>query len=241
VNKLLLLFCIPFLSVGQNFDKAISLHLREIPKHNVSTDLGIVQPINEYGDVARSGLSVAVAYDYYFNKTIGLSIAGKHVYNQTALESREPTDDNSLTSLTAGFVASKTFNRFQLDAFARLGMGYLITNSGDGISQNNSQIYSTNDDEMKDVPLVIDIGMRFNYYFRRSVQLYFSPQYNSSLGNALVYDNQPYLYDPNDSSFEMRKQPSFDFSNLLFSLGVKFAIGPKYTNDELRDDSELDN
>ena len=236
---MLLLF--PFLLVAQTVDNNIPVHLREIPRHNLSIELGLVEPTGDYRDISRSGLGVGISYDYYFNKYAGLSIAARHTYNETALAANEDVDNNSLSSITAGIITSKTFNRFQIDGFARLGVGYLSTNDRAAVSQNNGQIYARDKEKSKDIPLVLDVGLRFNYYFRRSVQLYFSPQYQTTLGNALAYNNRQNIFDPSDPVFVDNQQPSFNFSNFIFSVGVKIAVGKRYTNGELRDDTELDN
>ncbi|WP_090752666.1 hypothetical protein [Nonlabens sp. Hel1_33_55] len=240
MNRFLFILLFPVIIFAQADQNDIPLHLREIPRHNLAIDLGIAQPLGDYGDVSRSGLSVTGTYEYYFNKNVGLSIAGRHTYNETALAANYDVENTSLSSLTAGIVVSKTLNRFQVDAFGRFGIGFLSTNEGDAVSQNNQQNYSLDNDAFEEVPIVIDAGLRFNYYFRRSVQLYFSSQYHGSLGDALAYDNRRNIISI-DPDFQTGLRPSFDVSNLIFSIGIKFALTPEYTSGELRDDSELDN
>ncbi|PRP66581.1 hypothetical protein [Nonlabens agnitus] len=241
MNRLLLLLIFPAIVIGQSANENVPVHLREIPRHNLSIDLGIAEPTGDYQDISRSGLSVGLTYDYYLNKNVGLSIGARHTYNETAFATAYDVDNTSLSSLSAGIAGSKTFNRFQVDAYARFGIGYLNTNSQDAVSQNNQQNYSPNNDAIKEFPLVLETGLRFNYYFRRSVQLYFAPQYHGSLGDALAYDNRRDIFFSNDPVFQTGLQPSFDVSNLIFSVGIKFALNAQYTRGELRDDSEPDN
>jgi hypothetical protein len=238
MRLLLPLLLFPIVLAAQTSIDTVAVHLREIPKHNLSIDLGIAQPINEYGNIARSGLSIAVAYDYYLNKTIGLSVAGRQTYNETAFINRSSAPQNEkMTSVTTGLIVSKTFNRFQIDAFLRGGIGFIDTNDGIYRSANDNEIYGADNALSSKSSFIIDSGLRFNYYFRRSVQLYFSPQVQQTLSKPLKYRNtiQSILPSTADNSKKL------NISNLIFSVGVKIAIGRKYTSGELRDDREADN
>lgn len=236
---LLFLIILPFTAFAQETVTDLPLHLREIPRHNVSIDLGIAEPIGDYGDIARSGLSVGLTYDYYFNKNLGISAGLRHTYNETAFDdagNANPQNERS-NSITAGIVGSKTINRFQIDGFLRAGIGFLDTNDGTFVSRNNDEAYSTFNREVKNSSIVLDVGARFNYYFRRSVQVYFSPQLQTTLSQPQDYT----ILRPSNDFVNNNETTAINFSNLIFSLGVKFAIGKQYTNGELRDDSEPDN
>ncbi|BAO56441.1 autotransporter outer membrane beta-barrel domain-containing protein [Nonlabens marinus] len=242
MRKLLLFIILPGITIAQTTETDLTLHLREIPRQNLAIDLGIAEPIGDYGKIARSGLSVGIAYDYYFSKNIGLSFSGRHTYNETGftMQPNGPSPQNeSSTQITAGFLASKTFNRFQIDAFARAGVSFLDVNDNGFASDNDDRFHLINEDT-KDSSATLDLGLRFNYYFRRSVQLYFSPQLQTTIGKPLVYDTSSELLSSNPGDLVLTRRES-NLSNLLFTVGVKFAIGREYTNGELRDDSELDN
>jgi hypothetical protein len=217
------------------------LHLREIPKHNLAIDLGIVEPLGDYNNIARTGLSAALIYDFYFNKNIGLSLAGRHTYNETAFETlgNGNPQNEVMNSITAGVIGSKTFNRFQMDAFARLGIGFLSNNDGLFLSRNDDEAYFSTTNTSKDTNLVLDAGLRFNYYFRRTVQVYFSPQLHTTIGDA--YKFEPLPLSSTSSSTLRTNNSSIGFSNIILALGVKFSIGREYTSGELRDDGESDN
>jgi len=243
MKALLFLLLFPVLLSAQPSNDTIPLHLREIPKHNLSIDIGIALSNGDYSDVARTGLTVGVAYDSYFSKIIGLSLGLRHGYNETGftMQPNGPSPQNeSFTQITAGLIASKTFNRFQIDAFARAGIAFLDVNEDNGFASDNDDRFHFINEDTKDSSATLDLGLRFNYYFRRSVQLYFSPQLQTTLGKPLVYNTSSELLSSNPGDLVLTRRES-NLSNLLFNLGVKFAIGRTYTNGELRDDSALDN
>jgi hypothetical protein len=236
MKALLFLLLLPVLILAQTPNDSLLLHLREIPKHNFSIDLGIAEPSGDYGNIARSGLTAAVVYDLYVRKNVGVSTALRHTYNETAFEpfrNSQPQNE-SLTSLSIGPIFSFTFNRFQLDGFARIGLGFIDTNIGEFTSLNNGEYYNVDNNANKTTSVAVDAGLRFNYFFRRSVQIYFSPQYQATLGDALNYR----ITQPEVTPVNFDDTYGFDYSNLLFTLGVKFAIGRKYTSGELRNDGE---
>ncbi|WP_194850447.1 autotransporter outer membrane beta-barrel domain-containing protein [Nonlabens antarcticus] len=240
---LLLLFLFPILVIAQTDDAELPLHLREIPKHNLSIDLGIAEPTGDYGNVARTGLTAGIVYDGYFNKNIGLSLGLHHGYNETAftMQPNGPSPQNeSFTQITAGVVMSKTINRFQVDGFARLGILFLDVNDTNGFASTNDDRFHFINGDTDDSSMVTHAGLRFNYYFRRGTQIYFSPQFLTSLGKPLVYNTSIERLSSNPTDLQGFRRES-NLSNLLFTLGVKFAIGRKYTSGELRDDSSWDN
>jgi hypothetical protein len=238
MRTLVTLLLFPVFIIAQTATDSIALHLREIPRHNLSIDIGIAQPVGNYSNIARSGLSVGLSYDSYFNKNIGLTSAIRHTYNETAFvgsANQEPKNE-SITAITTGIVVSKTYDRFQIDAYARAGLSFINSNQGSYSSRNDEEIYNIGLTDGGN-SFVAQAGLRFNYYFRRSVQIYFSPQFESTIEKPLTYT----LVEPFSPPFFQGESKQLNISNLLFSVGVKFAIGRKYTSGELRDDSEPDN
>lgn len=236
--RYLLFFCfIPLFVVAQTQQEDVPVHLREIPISNLSIDLGISQPAGKYGDISRSGLSAGVTYDVYFNKNIGLSSALKHTYNETAFESfRGSSNENeSVTSLTTGLIATVTRQRFQIDGFLRAGIGFIDANDGTYKSLNDNKFYNAS--SIENTSFVTTAGLRFNYYFRRSVQVFFSPQYETTIGKPSNYE----ILEPGIIPSTIVENRDLNIANFTLSIGVKIALGPTYTNGELRDDTVLDN
>lgn len=243
MKHVLFLLLFPTLLIAQTADVVKPLHLRDIPKHNLSIDLGIAIPNSDYKNVARTGLTAGLFYDGYFTKNIGLSLGLRHGYNETGfvMQPDGPSPQNeSFTQVTAGVVASKTINRFQIDAFARTGVAFLNVNDDNGFTSENDDRFHFINADTKDSSAALDLGLRFNYYFRRSVQIYFSPQLQTTLGKPLVYNTSLELLSSNPGDLVLARRES-NLSNLLFTVGVKFAIGRTYTSGELRDDSDPDN
>lgn len=234
MKKMIILFlCSCLFSYSQQDTTLVdALHLREVPKHNLAIDLGIAQPLGDYGQFAGSGLSIGVVYDLYTNKNWGYSVSLRHQGNQNLIDKGNPpvyinAQDYAHTSIAAGGVYSYTKNRFQLDVSSRLGLQFLNRpDSGDfnGPAIIDFQSTLLNGSASKNTALYAEIGLRFNYYFRRSVQVYASPLFTSTVGN-------PYQYDSNTGSAQVNPQ------NIIFNVGVKIAIGKQYSNGELRDDT----
>ena len=223
-----------------NYEDA--LHLREIPRHNLILDLGIAQPTGDYADIARAGLGLGMEYLYYTNKKLGFGISLRHQYNEFGYidfqndSSTGVTNNNwTNTSISVGPTYSYTRNRFQFDAFLKGGIAFLNNpeNSVSQIGIGNTQIFSSDTENSSSSSAYIEGGLRFNYYFRRSVQVFFSPQFNTTLGNPIKYttrDNtDATVIQPNISS-------QINMSNLIFNVGIKIAIGKVYSSGELRID-----
>lgn len=241
MNIKLLFLLFPIISIAQTPADSVALHLREIPRHHLIVDLGIAQPLGNHTDVARSGLSIGATYDYYFNKNIGLSTSLRHTYNETAftMQPDGPAPQNeSLTQLSVGLVASKTYHRFQLDGYTRIGIALLDVNEDQGFASDNDDRFHFINGDTKNSSAVLDFGLRFNYYFRRSVQVFFSPQIQTTIGNPLVYNTSIESLSSNPIDLQATRREA-NFTNLLVTVGVKFAIGSEYTSGELRND--LDN
>lgn len=209
-----------------------AVHLREIPKHNLALDLGITQPLGDFSAFAGSGLSMGLTYEWYTNKNWGTSIALRHQSNQfVAREAtiiiEEANTSYAHTSIALGPVYSHTKNRFQLDIAPRLGAVLLNrANSGQFARQDmgtNLFPLRLDRDASSSSAFYGEITVRFNYYFRRSVQVFVAPTYTTTLGKPYRYDSFP-------------TNASINPSNLIFNLGIKIALGPTYSNGELRDD-----
>lgn len=210
----------------------VPVHLREIPRHNLLISGGILQPLGNYGDISKSGLNVKLGYERYFNKNIGISTAISHSYNEfySALSEAESMIVNTAnnftnTSLELGGVYTVRDNRFQLDTFLRGGISFLNNPENEVIEStlaNDIPILTSDNNASKDTALSATVGVRFNYYFRKQVQLFFSPTYSTTLGDAIVY---------NDA---LGKTINANMSNLNFNIGIKIALGKTYSNGEQR-------
>ncbi|MGB3590530.1 MAG: autotransporter outer membrane beta-barrel domain-containing protein [Nonlabens sp.] len=212
----------------------IPVHLREIPRHNIVVTAGIAQPLGDYKFAANAGLNLGVGYDYYFNKSFGLSSQLSHSYNEYGIARANFTDltiqgdDNfTATSITMGAQYSYTSRRFQLDLFARGGVAFLNeinnTASATGAGDIIVNVFDYNANESLSTAAVIESGLRLNYYFRRNVQLFFSPQVTTTLGDSITYNTGI----NNDLS-------TVNFANLTFNVGLKFSLGKTYSNGEQR-------
>jgi len=219
-----------------------AVHLREIPQSNLVLDLGITQPNGDYGDIARAGLHIGAEYLYYTNKHFGLGISLRHQYNEFGYLGYQNDDTTSVTqndytntTIAIGPTYSHTKKRFQFDVFAKVGVAFLNhpENSVSQIGIGNAQIFSSDAQDEQVSSAYMEGGLRFNYYFRRSVQVFFSPQYNTTLGNPISYS---YRDDSSTALIQPQLFKNINDSNLMFSVGVKIAIGKKYSNGELRDD-----
>lgn len=218
------------------------VHLREVPRHNFIIDLGVTQPHGDFKDVSRSGLNLGAEYVYYFNNKIGLGVNLRHQYNEFGYldfrnDGNTAVTDNSYTntSLAVGPAFSYTKNRFQLDVFAKAGVAFL-NNPENNISQTgigNSMPFTSDNENSSTSSLYIEGGLRFNYYFRRSVQVFFSPQFNTTLGDPLSYS---YREENATTVIQPTINKEINISNLLFNVGVKIAIGKEYSNGEKRID-----
>ncbi len=223
-----------------------AVHLREVPRHNMLLELGVTQPTSDFGDVARAGLNIGLDYTYYTNKYIGLSAGVRHQYNQFGYLDTDVNQENEIssnnyttTSIAIGPTFSYTKNRFQLDAFFKGGLAFY--NNPDNTVVNNeiqdapSRIFYQSDQaNSKSSSAYIEGGLRFNYYFRRSVQLFFSPQYNTTLGNPIGYN----FLDENSTSFIPEEVRTVNASNLMFNFGIKIALTPEYSSGEDRYDGD---
>lgn len=238
---LLLLFIAPYSfsqikadSTKQTGNDDVPVHLREIPRHNVLISGGILQPLGNYGDFSRSGLNVQLGYERYFTKNFGLSTAITHSYNEffsaltdeDALVSRT-TNNFTNTTLDLGLLYTVRDNRFQFDSFLRAGVSFLNNPTNQVIASTgigNEIFIQSNNAASSDTALSSTLGVRFNYYFRKQVQLFFSPMYTTTWGDSIVYQYRP------GQDFKA------NMSNLSFNLGVKIALGKTYSNGEQRVD-----
>ncbi len=229
----LLFLVIATLSVAQeDVVQNMDVHLREIPKYNLALDMGVAQPLGTFNDYAGSGLTIGLTFEACKNKHWGMSIAARHQSNQSMARnanfiSDAPTVSFEHSSLAIGPVYSYTRNRFQLDIAPRLGVQFLnkpVDNryaGSDGAIIFPIQLDSTN---ASNAALYGELTTRFNYYFRRSVQVFAAPTFTTTFGEPYSFTNSPANVAVNPSNF-------------LFIVGVKIALGPKYSNGELRDDS----
>ncbi|WP_298956368.1 autotransporter outer membrane beta-barrel domain-containing protein [uncultured Nonlabens sp.] len=219
-----------------------AVHLREIPRKNLVIDLGVTQPLSDYGSVARSGLHIGAEYLYYTNKHLGLGISLRHQYNEFGYIDFQ-TDDRTVatannwtnTSIAIGPTYSYTQGRFQFDVFVKAGVAFLNSpeNSVSQIGIGNTQVFSSDSENSSSSSAYLEGGLRFNYYFRRSVQLFFSPQYNTTLGEPIAYS---FRDDSSTAPIQPNLLKKLNASNLIFNLGVKIAIGKEYSSGEWRDD-----
>lgn len=217
------------------------LHLREIPRHNLIVDLGIAQPTGDYADIARAGLGLGVEYLYYTNKKLGFGISLRHQYNEFGyldFQNDATTDvsDNNWTntSISIGPTYSYTKNRFQFDAFLKGGVAFLNTpDNSVKLSNSFSEAFNSNTGYEKSTSAYLETGIRLNYYFRRSVQVFFSPQFNTTLGTPISYYTQDTIPEIPLLTLIVN---DINASNLTFNIGVKIAIGKEYSNGELRVD-----
>ena len=219
-----------------------AVHLREVPRMNLVIDLGVTQPLSDYGDVARSGLNIGAEYLYYTNKHLGLGISLRHQYIEFGYldfqtdDSTATTNNNwTNTSIAIGPTYSYTQGRFQFDAFVKGGVAFLNSpeNSISQIGIGNTQVFSSDNENSSSSSAYLEGGLRFNYYFRRSVQLFFSPQYNTTLGDPIAYS---YRDDSSTAPIQPNLLKKLNASNLIFNVGVKIAIGKEYSNGEWRND-----
>lgn len=221
------------LSVAQeDTTPSLDLHLREIPKYNLAIDVGVAQPLGTFKDFAGSGLTIGLTYEAYKNKHWGMSIAARHQSNQSIARNASFISDAPQvyfehSSLAIGPVYSFTRNRFQLDLAPRLGM-QLLNKPIDGRYAGNVNgipfPIQLDGDSASDAALYSEFTARFNYYFRRSVQVFAAPTYTTTFGKPYDFKSSP-------------TNEAVNPSNFLFIVGVKIALGPTYSNGELRDDS----
>ncbi|WP_292889368.1 autotransporter outer membrane beta-barrel domain-containing protein [Nonlabens sp.] len=219
-----------------------AVHLREVPRYNLIIDLGITQPTANYGDVARSGLQIGAEFSYYTNKHLGLGISIRHQSNEFGFLDFQNDDRTSVTSnnwtntsIAIGPTYSFTKGRFQFDAFAKTGVAFLNTpeNTVSEIGIGNTQVFSNDTANESASSAYLEGGLRFNYYFRRSVQVFFSPQYHTTLGKPIAYS---YRDDTSNAPIPPNLFKKINASNLIFSIGIKIALGKEYSNAEMRID-----
>lgn len=215
-------------------NEEIPVHLREIPRHNLLISGGILQPLGNYGDIARSGLNIQVGYDYYLNRNFGISTSLTHSYNEffpNYINNDEiiatTTNNFTNTSIGAGLVYSIRDNRFQLDLYARGGVAFL-SNDDNNVTLSSSPLDNstirTIPSQSNDRSAYVDTGVRFNYYFRKQVQVFFSPGFSSTLWDSIVFQTSP------------TEVFVTNMKNLQFNVGVKIALGKTYSNGEQRID-----
>lgn len=226
----------------------VAVHLREIPRHNLLLELGIAQPTGDYKDISRSGLNLGLDYTYYANKNFGLSAGIRHQYNQFGYLDSDVDINNQLTnnnytatSIAIGPTFSYTKRRFQLDAFFKGGVAFYnnptntVTNNDGTSGSLVSILYQSDAANSKDSSAYLEGGLRFNYYFRRSVQVFFSPQYTTTLGNPIGYNFQ----EEGSTSIAPQGVRTINASNIIFNVGVKIALTPQYSSGEDRYDGDL--
>lgn len=234
-HALLSTFILFSLSIFAQEDPILSpVHLREIPKYNLSIETGITQPLGDYRIAARSGSQLGVVGSWYLNKHWGLSLGLKRQNNTSALieSTTQDRSGNFQSNLfTAGAVYSYTKNRFQIDGFVRAGINQL--NYDDEFrfydSEFNNEGYTINNDQTEEWAAAIELGLRFNYYFRRSVQLFVSPQWHSTL-------NRPLGLVQTRGLGTLSNNTPVHITNLSLNLGIKIALNPIYSNGERRID-----
>ena len=238
-NYIALLILILFYSentVGQDVDKrskSIPLHIREVPRHNLMLDAGIVESMGDYADIARSGLNINVGYDYYFHKNMALSTNLRHAYNEFGVNlsaqqdvSVDDRENYSITAVTAGIHLSTRKNRFQMDGFARGGMAYIESPDKVVLFLGDIIGFRSDVENTKDTAGYAEFGLRFNFYFRKEIQLYFTPMYSTTFSKPLAY-----TLTTNERS---------NITNLHLNIGVKIAVGDIYSNGEKSDRSLSD-
>jgi len=238
-NLLLFLLCCGWMQ-AQKPKYQDDVHLKEIPKHNLSLDLGIQQPLGNYGNLALSGTTIGLGGSTYFNKHWGISGGLKLANNVSALtnvNNNERFDDWRQINVSLGSVYSHTLNRFQIDIFLRGGISFIdlddsndFSTTSDTIGPFTSELFLISENS-KDTAVLLESGVRFNYYFRRSVQLFFSPQFSTTLNNPLLF-KQTIDQDQNT----LTPEQSMNISNLVLSVGIKIALSPQYSNGNYRVD-----
>jgi hypothetical protein len=234
-----ILFAVHFTSFSQQVidstetqNEQVPLHLREVPRHNLIISGGILQPLGDYKDLARSGLNIQVGYDYYLNNNFGISTSLTHSYNEffpnyIATDEIISTTSNNFTntSIDVGIVYSLRDNRFQFDLYARGGVAFLSNDQNNVLVASNpidDSIIRAIPGQSNDRAAFINTGVRFNYYFRKQIQLFFAPGFTSTLWDSIIF--QP----------RAREILSTDMKNIQFNVGVKIALGKTYSNGELR-------
>lgn len=236
-NLLLLLLCCGWMH-AQKPKYQDDVHLKEIPKHNLSLDLGIMQAVGEFSDLGLSGTIIGLSGSTYFNKHWGITGSFKFTGNTNALSdinNEERFDNWRQASLSIGGVYSYTKNRFQIDAFLRGGISFVDLDSSNELSFTNDFTepftgeFTLISENSKDTASIAEAGLRFNYYFRRSVQIFFSPQFHTTLNN-------PLLFKRTINQDTLGPDQSINLSNLIFSVGIKIALSPQYSNGNYRVD-----
>jgi len=214
---------------GSQENKELPLHIREVPRHNLLIDFGILQSTGDYADVARTGLNINLGYDYYFNKNFALSGSLRHAYNEFGIdvEDQTPFSDNndgnySKTSIAAGFNLSLRDNRFQFDTFLRGGIAFINTPNQLIGTMGDIVLFQSDPNESASSSGYGELGVRFNYYFRKQVQLYFSPMYSTTFSEPV--------------EFTLNGRQNVNMSNLHFNVGIKIALGKTYSNGEKREE-----
>ncbi|MGB5981952.1 MAG: outer membrane beta-barrel protein [Nonlabens sp.] len=214
--------------LGSEKGNETPLHIREVPRHNFLIDFGILQSTGDYSEVARAGVNIGLGYDYYFNKNFALSGSLRHAYNEFGIdiEGQMPfSDDNegnySKTSIAAGFNLTLRDNRFQFDAFLRGGIAFIDTPNQLIGAMGDIVVFQSDPSESASSSGYGELGVRFNYYFRKQVQLYFSPLYSTTFSEPVA--------------FTLNGRENVNMSNLHFNVGIKIALGKSYSNGERRE------
>lgn len=222
-------------------DEEVPLHVREVPRHNFSVGFGVSQPMGNFQDVAGAGLNIGVSYDYHFNKNFALCVGFNHAYNEFRANSRDLNEaararaisNYQKANFSVGPQLTLRDNRFQFDAYARAGYAFLNNDNKQVIQPapqpsliaipENFVLYDQ--DNSDDGALYTEVGLRFNYYFRKQVQLFFNPAFASTLGKPLGFTQDA-------DNFEI------NMTNLHFNIGVKISLGKVYSNGEERVDDQ---
>ncbi|ARN77561.1 hypothetical protein BST97_05915 [Nonlabens spongiae] len=228
-------------SAQDNLDnEGAPLHVREVPRYNLSVGFGVSQPLGEFKDVAGAGLNIGVSYDYYFNKNLALSTGFNHAYNEFRANDRETNENADVrevanyqkASFSLGPLLTLRDNRFQFDAYGRLGYSFLNTDPKQAIIPVAQPLIGQfpefnfyQPEESKDGSMYMELGLRFNYYFRKQVQLFFNPALASTFGEPVAFTRGSESYGVN-------------MTNLHFNIGVKIALGKEYSNGEKRVDEQ---
>ncbi len=218
----------------------IPLHVREVPRHNLSVGFGVSQPMGEFKNVAGAGLNIGVSYEYYFIKNLALSVGFNHAYNEFRANDQETNEAAGVreianyqkASLSLGPLLTLRDNRFQFDAYGRLGYSFLNTDPKQAITPVAQPLIGQfpefnlyQPEESEDGSIYTELGLRFNYYFRKQVQLFFNPAFASTFG-------EPVAFTRGSESF------GINMTNFHFNIGVKIALGKEYSNGETRVDEK---
>lgn len=208
------------------------LWLREVPRYDAVLDFGFMEPVGSYADVARSGLNIGVGLEYHATRNLGISFSGRYMFQDFGFASFEAGDGGGDAhknfAVAAGPLVSLPMGRFQLDAYGRGGLFFLNTPEQIAVADGQGSNVLSLPDRSSSTATYLDAGVRFIYYFRTNVQLFFSPGIMTTLDEPLVY------LQVDDSGASSRF--SENVTNMTFNLGLKISLGRRYSNGEMLTD-----